>query len=390
MLTIIQPKTSRERRLFLELPWSIYKGDPLWIPPLRIEQESLVDYPSWVSRLTGRHPFYDHNEVQTFVAIRDGEAVGRVAAILNRGHLERYNDGVGFFGFFESRDDSEAAAALFTAAGDWLCGKGCSVIRGPVNPSLNHTLGLLIDGFHSSPFFMMTYNPPYYQRLFEEFGLEKSQDLYAYWGKIEMLPKVQEKLLSVCEMIQEKTGAVVRPMNRRRFQSEVETFLHIYNRALTNTWGFVPMSDREVKETAFFLKFLIVPELALAAEVDGKVVGVSFGLPDYNPRIKEIDGKLFPFGWRKLIKQKHLIKKMRIISTNVLPEYQMLGLGLVLLNGLVPKALEWGIKEAEFSWVLESNNFSRGSLEKGGAILDKTYRVYDKNIGGIDGHLGSD
>lgn len=376
-IKILEPRTSRARREFLQLPWEIYRGDPLWIPPLRVEQESLVDYPTWISRLTGRNPFYDRNRVQTFLAMRGGKPVGRIAAIVNQGHLERYNDDVGFWGFFESIDDTEVSAALFSAAQTWLKAQGCRVMRGPVNPSLNHTLGLLIDGFDSSPFFMMTYNPPYYEKLCEEFAMKKSQDLYAYWGQIDMLPRIQKKLLPICEMIQEKTGAAVRPMNQLTFQREVELFLHIYNRALTNTWGFVPMSDREVKETAFFLKFLIVPELALAVTVDGKDVGATFVLPDYNPRIKEIDGKLFPFGWRYLTRRKDLIKKIRIISTNVLPEYQMLGLGLVLINGLVPKAIEWGIQEAEFSWVLESNDFSRGSLEKGGAIRNKTYRVYD-------------
>jgi len=125
------------------------------------------------------------------------------------------------------------------------------------------------------------------------------------------------------------------------------------------------------------LRHLIVPELALAAEIDGRVIGAVFALPDYNPRIKAIDGRLFPFGFIRLLRAKQEIKRLRMISTNVLPEYQLSGVGLVLHSGLVPKALEWGVEEAEFSWVLESNAFSRGSLEKGGAQRNKTYRLYD-------------
>ncbi len=158
-------------------------------------------------------------------------------------------------------------------------------------------------------------------------------------------------------------------------------FLDVYNRSLTNTWGFVPMSANEIKKMANSLKLLMIPDLALCAEINGKPVGATFCLPDYNPRIRAIKGRLFPFGFIKLLYNREAaIKRVRIISTNVLPEYQMSGLGLVLLNALVPKAVACGVQEAEFSWVLESNQFSRGSLEKGGAIRNKIYRVYERPI----------
>jgi GNAT superfamily N-acetyltransferase len=304
----------------------------------------------------------------------------RICAIWNKGHIDRYNDGVGFLGFFDCIDDTDVAKGLFSAASGWLKQRGCSVLRGPVNPSLNHTLGLLIEGFNSSPMFMMTYNPPYYEKLFEENGFAKTQDLYAYWGNMEMFPKIRAKLLPICEQIEQRTGVTLRSVNIKNFQKDVEQFLHIYNKALTNTWGFVPMSIKEVKEMAFYLKFLIVPELTVAAEMEGKMVGVAFALPDFNPRIKEIGGRITPLRLFKLLRRKEQIKSIRILSANVLPEYQMLGLGLVLLNGLVPKVLECGIQEGEFSWVLESNTFSKGSLEKGGAVRTKTYRIYDRAI----------
>ncbi|MGL4593408.1 MAG: N-acetyltransferase [Thermoguttaceae bacterium] len=363
-----------QQKRFLDFPWQIYKNDANWAPQIRIEQAGQVGF-----RFFGhKDPFYTNNACQAFLALDGKKVVGRICAILNRGHLERYNDGVGFFGFFESIDDVSVAAALFETATNWLQERGCTSIRGPINPSLNQTLGLLIDGFDSMPFFMMTYNPPYYEKLIEENGFKKSQDLYAYWGEVEMLPKIHEKLQPICNMLIERSGAIIRPVNTKRFRQDVETFLYIYNKALSNTWGFVPMTDSEIKEMAFFLKFLIVPELTTAVEVDGKMVGASFALPDYNPRIKKIGGRLFPFGWYTLLRRKQDIKSIRVLSTNVLPEYQMQGLGLLLLNGLVPKVMQSGIREAEFSWVLESNHFSRGSLEKGGAIRTKTYRIYEK------------
>ena len=360
---------SRQRKHFLDLPWTIYHTDPCWVPPLRMDEKENVGY--------SPNPFYDRNQIQTFLAYRGGEVVGRIGAILNQGHINRYDDRRGFFGFFESIDDQEVANGLFDAARDWFADQGIFKLRGPTNPSLNAALGLLIDGFDSSPTFMMTYNPKYYERLVENYGFRKTQDLYAFWGHISMLPKIAEKLKPIARQIIEHLNVKLRPLDKSRFLEDVRSFLSIYNRSLTNTWGFVPMSDAEVEHVAKALQFLIVPELTIFVEIGGRLVGACFGLLDYNPRIKEIGGRLFPFGFIHLLRNKRQIKKIRFISTNVLPEYQMHGLGLVLLHGIVPKAMEWGMQEAEFSWVLETNRFSRGALAKGGAKITKTYRLYD-------------
>jgi GNAT superfamily N-acetyltransferase len=361
--------TGRERKAFLEFPWTLYRDDPNWIPPLCGDQKEMVGY--------ARHPFYGRNRSQTFLAYRGSEVCGRIAAIVNVGHVERYNDPRGFFGFFECRDDQEAANALFDACRRWLVTQGISKLRGPTNPSLNYMLGLLVDGFDSPPTFMMTYNPPYYLRLLENYGLRKTQDLYAFWGHISMLPNIAERLQPICDKIIERYHARIRPLDKSHFREDVKTFLSLYNRSLTNTWGFVPMSEPEMEHLANGIQHLIVPELAVAVEVDGRVVGATFGLPDFNPRIPDINGRLFPLGFIHLLRKKRDIKRIRIISTNVLPEFQLHGLGLLLMHGLVPKAVEWGIEEAEFSWVLESNSFSRGALAKGGAKITKTYRLYD-------------
>jgi GNAT superfamily N-acetyltransferase len=368
-IEIVPVNTRRERRDFLELPWKLYRGDANWIPPLRQNQKELVGY--------ARHPFYRKNQVQTFLAYRDHEPCGRVAAILNQGHVDRYRERRGFFGFFESIDDQEVANGLFDAVRNWFAQREMPLLRGPTNPSLNYEVGLLVEGFDSPPTFMMTYNPPFYGRLIENYGFHKAQDLYAYSGHIEELPAIRAKLGHVAEQLAEHHGVELRSLDRKNFLKEVQEFLDIYNRSLVNTWGFVPMDDAEVRHLAGSLRWLIVPELTVAARVNGRAVGAVFGLLDYNPRIRQIDGRLFPLGFLRLLWNRHQVKKMRLISTNVIPEYQRMGLGLVLMHALAPHAVQWGIEEGEFSWVLESNSLSRGSLEKGGATRSKTYRIYD-------------
>ncbi len=367
---VVRPVTSRrEKKQFLSFPWSLYRDDPNWVPPLRIDQKGLVNYRP--------HPFYRNNRIQTFLAYRSGKVCGRIAAILNRDYIEHASERRGFFGFFECVDDQEAADGLFGAVRRWFAEREIHKLRGPTNPSLNYTLGLLIDGFDSPPTFMMTYNPEYYARLIEGYGFRKAQDLYAYWGHAEMLPAAIARFHAVVEQIIEHFDLKLRPLDRSRFLEDVEAFLSIYNRSLANTWGFVPMSVDEMRHMAKVLRWLIVPDLAIGAEIDGKLVGAVFCLPDYNPRIRAIDGRLFPFGFLRLLWRKEAIKRVRLISTNVVPEYQRMGVGLVLLDGLVPKANQWGLQEAEFSWVLESNSLSRRSLEKAGAERTKTYRLYD-------------
>ena len=366
---VVRPvETRAQQKRFVNLPWRIYRDDPCWMPPLIMSQEELLGF---------RHsPFYEKSKSRSFLATRGGTDVGRITAIVNAGHIERYNEQRGFFGFFECDDDPAAAKALFDAAKDWLHGQGMQTIRGPVNPSLNYECGLLIEGFDTPPFFMMTHNKPYYAGLIEANGFGKIEDLYAFWGELSMLSSLDSKLGVMVEGVKERFGVKVRPLDRSRFDEEVRMFLDIYNSSLGGTWGFVPLSPAEIKHMAASLKHLIVPELALVAEVDGKPIGSVFCLLDYNPRIKAINGRLFPFGFLKLLWNKKAIKRMRAISTNVIPEYQAWGVGLVLMAALVPQLYAWGMEEVEFSWVLESNHLSKRSLERGGAIVSKKYRIY--------------
>ncbi len=368
-LEIVAVATRRERKLFFNLPWDLYRGDPNWVPPLRIVQKELLNY--------RRHPFFDDAEIQTFVALRDGQPCGRIAALVNHAHNRQYDEQRGFFGFFESVEDDEVSGALFDAARSWFSERGIEAIRGPVNPSLNYECGLLVDGFDEPPWFMMPYNKPYYDRLITQYGFRKAQNLFAFWGHVSVLDGISRRLDSLSHSISERFNVVCRPFNVKRFDEEIATFLDIYNRSLVSTWGFVPMSTSEVKKQAAGLEQMLVPELTTMAEIDGKPIGTMFGMLDFNSRIKEMDGRLLPFGFLKLLCNRKAIKRMRFISANVLPEYQSWGIGIALIARLVPDILEWGIQEAEFSWVLESNDLSYKTLKKGGAKITKQYRIYD-------------
>ncbi len=365
-------ESRRDQREFMQLLWRLYRDDPNWIPPLRGNQEELVGF--------RRHPFYENAKCCAMLVRKDGEVVGRILALINHGHNERYHEKRGFFGFFECVDDQQAAHALFRAAGEYLKAEGMTDVRGPCNPSLNYELGTLVEGFDTPPTFMMTYNPPYHDALIKSYGFEKVQDMYSYEGNISMLKTLDPKIIRLIDQVQERFKVKVRPASRKNFAAEIKLFLGIYNAALQSTWGFVPLTDVEMKALGASLKHLIDPMITSIIEVDGEAVGIGLGLLDYNPIIKKIDGRLFPFGFLRLLFERRKITKIRLISTNVVPEWQRWGLGLVLLNRMLPDCLARGITDAEFSWVLESNALSRGSIERGGVPRTKTHRLYDRSL----------
>ncbi len=291
--TVAVPVASRRQRTaFLEFPWQLYRNDPNWVPPLRMEQKELVGY--------RYHPFYLKNRIQTFLAYRDNQVCGRIAAILNQAHVDYQKERRGFFGFFECVNDPEAAGALLDAARAWLVEQGMESMRGPASPSVNHVLGTLVEGFDSPPTFMMAYNPPYYGEFIEQYGFRKSQDLYAFWANGEMLPASQSKHWPIADQIVERFKIRIRPLNKSRFRQDMREFLAIYNQSLQNLWGFSPMSAEELEYLARVFRYVVVPDLVLGAEIEGRLVAIVLALPDYNPLIKQIDGRLFPFGFFRL------------------------------------------------------------------------------------------
>ena len=373
MMSLVRPCTnSADRRAFFQVVKDIYRDDPNWIPPIWRVQEELVGF--------RKHPFYERNRCQAFIAHDGKKPLGRIVAIHNYGHNERYQDKIGFFGFFECVDDVNVAKQLVEAASAWLRERGLTDVRGPVNPSLNYDCGLLIDGFDTPPTFMIPFNRDYYEKLLTACGFAKVQDLFSYDAEMSMLDQLDPKLAFVIEESTKRFGVKCRPLDRKRVAQDVRVFLNIYNESLQGTWGYVPMSAGEVDHQAKGLKLLLVPELTSIAEIDGRPVGAGFGLLDFNPLIKRIGGKLFPFGWFHLLTKKRQLTRLRLISTNVLPEYQKWGLGLVTLSRILPDAIDYGIQVGEFSWVLESNSLSRNTIERAGGRRTKVHRLFDKSI----------
>lgn len=365
-------RTRSDKKSFLKLERTLYQDDPHWVPPLWQVRKEMVGFKP--------HPFYEDAEREAFLVRRGEQTVGRVLAIVNHAHNRHHHESRGFFGFYECEDDVEASNLLLTEATRWLHQQGMTDVRGPVNPSLNYECGLLIDGFDSPPTFLIPHNRDYYGRLIEAFGFEKVQDLFSYDAHIDILHDLDPKLKFVIDEATKRFKVICRPIDRKRFAEDVRSFLEIYNLSLQQTWGYVPMSEAEIDHQSDGLKHLIVPELTSIAEIDGRPVGAGFGLLDYNQIIKKIDGRLFPFGWWKLLTGKKSVDRLRLISTNVLPEYQKWGLGLVTLSRILPDAIEFGIRVGEFSWVLESNSLSRGTIERGGATRTKVHRIYDRSL----------
>ena len=368
---VVRPVASwRDRRRFQRLPWSIYDGDHNWVPPILAQERELL---SW-----GHHPFFDNAEIVTLLAEREGLAVGRLAVLINHVHNHKYNEQRGFFGFFDCIDDAAVAGGLFEAGQDWLRKRGMTACRGPANPSLNYTCGLLIDGFDCPPCFLMTYNPPYYAALLETCGFAKAQDLYAYEMDMNMLRVLVERYKPAVLAALNRPDMVIRPINSAMIQQEIETYLDIYNRSLDGTWGFTPLQPREARHIASELKHLIVPQFTAFAEIDGQPIGAFFALLDYNQILTKINGRLFPFGVVRLMTGRRKITAVRAMAMTMVPGHQDAGLSAVLIDNLTGPAKKWGIQRWELSWILESNSRSLGSLERVGMKRIKTYRIYDK------------
>ncbi len=367
---VVRPVSCRrEQRDFLALPWALYQDDPHWVPPLRRDQEERAGFRP--------HPFYEHNEAQAFLAYRGNVVCGRIAAIVNRGHTERFSERRGYFGFFECAEDREAAGRLFDAVRSWLAERDICRLRGPVDPAMDYGIGILVDGFDSPPTFLINYSPPYYAGLLEDYGFRKSQDLYSYAFPMSRLAEIEPRLKRIVARFEGRHQMRLRRLEQRRFFQDVEEFLDLNNRSLGEHWGYVPMTAAEVRHMARSMRPLIVPEFAFGVEIDGELSGAVLALPDYNPRIRRIDGRLFPFGFVRLLWRRKAIRRLRVVYASVVPEWQRAGVVLVLVAGLVTPALRWGIQEFEFSWIAESNALSRATLQSAGAVRTKTHRVYD-------------
>jgi len=356
---------ARDLKRFINFPYSLYRQDPYWVPPLKIAQKEILD--------VKHHPFYKFASIQCFLALRDAKVVGRVAAILDPNHNQFHHEEAGFFGFFESVNEQGVADGLLGAARNWLRERGAKVIRGPVNPSLNYECGVLVDGFDSSPVVMMTYNPRYYAGLLEGAGLRKAKDLYAYY--VATHGGTTEKIDRVARRVESQVR--IRTMRMKEFWKEVELVWEIYNAAWSRNWGFVPATREEFMLMAKDMKMILDPEMVLLGEVGGRVVGFALALPDANQALKHAKGRLFPLGLLKILYHKRSVRHVRVLVMGVREEYRTAGVAAGFYAELFRRADRRGYEGAEMSWVLEDNVLMCRSIEALGGQRYKTYRIYE-------------
>ncbi len=367
---MISVKETEDLKLFVRAGRAIYENDRLYVPQLESEEIKLID--------TKKNPFYSYSSRKLFVAYKDGRIVGRIASIINRRHNEFHKDKVGFFGFFESIDDQSVAKALFEPVETHLKQAGLNYIRGPMNPSMNDTCGILIKGFFQEPVFMMPYNRKYYMDLFESLGFKKDKDLYAFY--LSTSNKPSKRLLKLASYVQKKHSVTLRNFSRKNFEKDVETIHYLYSRAWENNWGFVPPTLEEFRYAAEDFKSLVPEELVIFAEIDGKPCGFAAIVPDFNQMLKRLGGKLTVFNALKAL---YLIKKIdnyRLITLGVLPEYRNMGIDLLLYIRSFEVVEKRGGRGGELSWTLEDNDAINKPILKMNAEHYKTYRIYGKPL----------
>ena len=374
MIQIKHVENEQDRMKFIKLPWSLYKDEKYWVPPLIFDVRNNLN--------TVKNPFYRHSEIDLFLAEKDGNVVGRIAAIKNDNHNKFHEDKSGFFGFFESINDADVSGKLFETACNWCKNKGLDTIIGPVNPSTNDECGLLVDGFNYEPVFLTPYNPEYYKKLVEGFGFKKGNDLYAYYIPADVIKdeKIMNKLERVAGLIKKKEGIVTRKVNMKDLDGEIRRIEEVYNDAWEKNWGFVPLTTEEFDFFKKNLKAIVDPDIVFFADIDGEAAGFSLALPDYNQIFKKLNGRIFPFGIIKLLTGKKKINVMRVWAMGIRYKYQKRGIDSVFYLETIKEGNRKGYKGAEISWVLEDNLPMRQTSEKLGAYIYKTFRIYSKNL----------
>jgi GNAT superfamily N-acetyltransferase len=354
---------------FIKYPFVKYRNDPHWVPPLLIAERQKFD--------PKKNPFYEHARVELFLACRDGEVVGRVAAIDDDNHNRIHDDDLIFFGFFEANDQT-AAEALLSRVEQWGRRLGRSAVRGPVNPSMNDGAGFQINAFDTDPYVMMPYNPPGYPRYVEDAGYRKAKDLYAWL--FERDQALGEKIGRLAKRVRARYDPVVRPVDMKRYDEELALVKKLYNEAWEENWGFVRYTEAEFDHLASELKPVVDPDLAVFVELEGRVAGMAVCLPDVNQVLKRARGRIVPFGIVAFLRRKKLVDQLRLAILGLMPEYRNKGLETVLVDELYEHAMSKGYRRCECSWVLEDNRAMNRALEVSGAKLYKTYRIYQKEL----------
>ncbi len=367
-------ETGRTLRDFLRVPWSIYHSDPAWVPPLLFERRQA---------LARKHPFFQHAEWQGWVAYRGATPVGRISAQVDALHQEQHGDRSGYFGMLEAIDDDGVFATLFGAAEQWLIARGMRRAVGPFSLGINQEIGLLVEGFETPPYFLMGHAPRYYSPRVESQGYRHTKDLLAY----DIIPAFP--ITRVMSRLMERMhaqGIVVRTLNRKRLADELESLRVIFNDAWSDNWGFVPFTYEEFQAVGKELTLLLPGDFIQIAEVDGEPAAFMVMLPNLNEAIRDLDGRLAPFGWVKLLWRLFVRfpSTARIPLMGVRKQYQNTrlgpGLAFMVIHAMREPALRKGVKLVEMSWILEDNTGMRNIIESIGGRVSKRYRMYEKRL----------
>jgi GNAT superfamily N-acetyltransferase len=366
-------RNSRDVMRFLKVSYGIYRDDPHWVAPLLMDLKKVF---------TDANPLFEHAVMQLWVATRNGQDVGRIAGIIDHNHNRAPNEPAAFFGFFESVNDPEVSRRLFDTVIAWTRQGGLKRMLGPMNPTTNDECGLLIEGFDSSPVFMMTYNPRYYVDLVNAEGFRKAKDLLAY--KMEVAKAPFDRLARIAEITRRRVPEVTfTPIRRGTLERDLGKVKEVYNAAWQDNWGFVPMTDAEIDFMAGRLKPLLLENLLWVAETPTEAVGFLLALPDFNAALKPLRGRLltprllgflpYVLGWRQP-------PWCRAITLGVKEKYRNRGIEAVMLTESFKAAFKAGFKYAEGSWILEDNVMMRRLLETFGGEAYKTYRLYERAL----------
>jgi len=363
--------TKKDFREFIDFPWEIYPRESKWVPPLKFLIRRLLN--------TRKHPFWKHAEQALFLARQDGRTVGRIAGIVDHNYNKYQHEKMAAWGFFECVDSADAALSLFSAVEEWAHDEGMDFLRGPLNPSTNYEIGLLIDGFEDSPTFMMPYNPPYYLNLIEGTGFSKEKDLLSFY--IVQTDPVSPRLARLAKRIKRKSNISIRHGSRKHLEAEVRLMTDIYHEAWADNWGFVPMSELEIKEMARNLFLILEEDLIFFVYYDDEPAGVVMFLPDINPLFKSFNGNIGISGPFKYLFRRHYIKGVRGMLFGLKKKYQRLGLPIVAFDHLNSRMRGDSRTEYwELGWNLEDNDaINKFELELSPRIVKK-YRIFKKDI----------
>ncbi len=367
-------------KAFVDFPWKLYRGDPCWTPPLRgdLLGSRLLGL---VGLLTRRHPYHRDAEVTHFMAWQGDQPVGRISASINRRFNQHYNARFGFFGHFESINDSAVAAALLDSARDWVLKHGMEILRGPgeYSNATHERQGILIDGFEYPPTIDLTHNPPYYASLLDQYGFQKAKDYHAYIMDVQT--PSPESLKMVAQLSRRRRKIETRQAVIKNLRAEVRLLVKIYNETWAQNWGFLPITGEEADTVADSLKMVIDPGLVRFAYVNGEIAAVLGAFPDpfyeLRPRWKWYgDSDLVRVA--RLLAGRRKIPMTRLIFFGIRPPYRMMGLDAILFDEVKEYAIKQGYyKRCEASLLLEDNELILNISQHMGAKKYKTWRIYD-------------